>query len=201
MDQEKIHEGFLGIATKGKVYTFNDHEEYNIYEPTSYSGLMALFEEFELKSTDKLVDFGCGLGRVLFYCNQRFLCRVTGIEADKELYQKLLDNKAYYSNRFRERRDEIEVLCGNAVLYDIAPEDNVFYFFNPFTSKIFWDIIEKIDASVKEHPRMVTIIMYYPDEEYKQLLRNRGYVLYRLIKLPEYHYDSDEKMYIYRNYM
>ncbi len=201
MNQERIHEGFLGISTTGKIYTFNDNEDYNIYEPTSYSGLVSLFEEFELKPTDKLVDFGCGLGRVMFYCNQRFLCRVTGIEADEEVYEKLLDNKAYYGARFHGREEEIETILGKAEDYDIQPEDNVFYLFNPFSENIFNIIMDKIEDSLREHPRMITIIMYHATEGYRMILGNRGYSIYRLIRLPEYDYDYYEKIHVYKNYL
>lgn len=199
MNKDRIHENFLGISTTGKVYTFNNSENYYMYEPTSYSGLVALFEDYALNYTDKLVDFGCGLGRVLFYCNQRFLCRVTGIEADRDVYDRLLDNKAYYTNRFHGREDEIELIYGKAEEYDINPDDNVFYFFNPFNSKIFLSVLNKIDESVKEHPRVVSIIIYYALEEYRQLLRNHGYAMYQLVRLPEYQYDYNEKIYVYRN--
>lgn len=201
MNQEKIHERFLGIATTGKIYTFNDNADYNIYEPTSYSGLVSLFEESELNPTDKLVDFGCGLGRVMFYCNQRFLCRVTGIEADEKVYEKLLDNKAYYCSRFHGREEEIEIIFGKAEEYDIQPEDNTFYLFNPFRENIFNIIMDKIELSLKQHPRIVTIIMYHATEEYRMLLRDKGYFMYRLIRLPEYQYDCYEKIHVYRNYL
>lgn len=50
-----------------------------------------------LTKHDRLVDFGCGKGRVLFYVNQRFQCEVCGIEVDEELYELALDNRAYYN--------------------------------------------------------------------------------------------------------
>jgi len=69
-----------------KIYNLNDEEDYHIYEPSSYSALVSLFDEIQLNPQDIVVDFGCGLGRVLFYCNQRFWCRVKGIEIDEEVY-------------------------------------------------------------------------------------------------------------------
>ena len=200
MNQEKIHERFLGVATTGKIYNLNDEEDYHIYEPSSYSALVSLFDEIQLNPQDIVVDFGCGLGRVLFYCNQRFWCRVKGIEIDEEVYERVLDNKAYYSNRFMDREPEIEIILGKAEEYKIQPEENIFYFFNPFSERIFEKILYNIKVSLSEAPRNIKIILYYTQEEYRELLKENHYVMDKLIRLPEYQYDCYEKVYVYRNY-
>lgn len=192
-------EHFLGIESTEIVYNNRFNDDYYRYEPTSYSGLICAFDELEAVMTkyDRLVDFGCGKGRVLFYVNQRFQCEVCGIEVDEELYEAALDNRAYYNTRFRDTWDKIEIINGKAEEYKIHPEDNFFYFFNPFEINIFEKVIDNIIKSVEEHPRRVFVMMYYPKEEYRRHMRYRHFQLYRIARLPAYAMDWDEKVVIY----
>ena len=192
-------EQFLGIESTEIVYNNRYNDDYYRYEPTSYSGLICAFDELEKELTrfDRLVDFGCGKGRVLFYVNQRFQCEVCGVEVDEDLYQIALDNRAYYNTRFRDTAEKIEIINGKAEEYPIQPEDNVFYFFNPFDINIFEQVIRHIVESVEEHPRRVFVLMYYPKEEYIKHMKYNHFTLYKLVKLPSYEMDWDEKVVIY----
>lgn len=192
-------EQFLGIESTEIVYNNRYNDDYFRYEPTSYSGLICAFDALEKEITrhDRLVDFGCGKGRVLFYVNQRFSCEVCGIEVDEALYEQALNNRSYYNTRFRDSMDRIEIIGGKAEDYVIRPEDNIFYFFNPFEINIFSQVIDHIMESVNEHPRRVLVMMYYPKEEYREYLKRKKFVLYQLVKLPTYEMDWDEKVLIY----
>lgn len=134
---------------------------------------------------------------MLFYVNQRFQCEVCGIEVDEDLYELALDNRAYYNTRFRDTSDHIEIINGKAEEYDVRPEDNVFYFFNPFEINIFEQVIAHIMESVQEHPRRVFVMMYYPKEEYLELMKRKHFKFYRMAKLPTYEMDWDEKVVIF----
>ncbi|MDE6760839.1 MAG: class I SAM-dependent methyltransferase [Lachnospiraceae bacterium] len=192
-------ERFLGIESTEIVYNNRFHDDYYRYEPTSYSGLICAFDEMEdvLSKYDRLVDFGCGKGRVLFYVNQRFQCEVCGIEVDEELYEMALDNRAYFNTRFRGSSEKIEIINGKAEEYVIKPEDNVFYFFNPFEINIFEQVMENVLKSVEEHPRRVFVMMYYPKEEYRTYMKRKRFNIYGIARLPAYEMDWDEKVVIY----
>ena len=193
------YEHFLGIESSEIVYNNRYNDDYYRYEPTSYSGLICAFDELEDVMTrfDRLVEFGCGKGRVLFYVNQRFQCEVCGIEVDEELYENALDNVAYYNTQFRDAGDQIEIINGKAEEYEIRPEDNFFYFFNPFEVNIFEKVMEHIMESVAKHPRRVFIMMYYPKDEYLKYMKHKKFKLYGIAKLPTYEMDWDEKVVIY----
>ena len=193
------YEQFLGIESTEIVYNNRYQDDYFRYEPTSYNGLICAFDEMEEVVTkyDRLVDFGCGKGRVLFYVNQRFRCKVCGIEIDPELYEIALDNRAYFNTRFRDSEKDIEILCGKAEEYAINKEDTIFYFFNPFEINIFEQVMERIMDSVKEYPRRIFVMMYYPKEEYCNYMKWDNFSLYRIAKLPSYEMDWDEKVLIY----
>lgn len=193
------YEHFLGIESTEIVYNNRYNDDYFRYEPTSYSGLICAFDALEdvITRYDRLVDFGCGKGRVLFYVNQRFQCEVCGIEVDEDLYELALDNRAYYNTRFRDTSDHIEIINGKAEEYDVRPEDNVFYFFNPFEINIFEQVTAHIMESVQVHPRRVFVMMYYPKEEYLELMKRKHFKFYRMAKLPTYDMDWDEKVVIF----
>ena len=197
-ENDKFEE-FLGIESTEIVYNNRYNDDYYRYEPTSYSGLICAFDELtkDITRYDRLVDFGCGKGRVLFYVNQRFSCEVCGIEVDEELYEQALDNRAFYNTRFRDQQEKIEIIKGKAEEYEIRPEDTIFYFFNPFEINIFSQVIEHIMKSVEEHPRRILVIMYYPKEEYREHLKHKKFILYKVVKLPMYDMDWDEKVVVY----
>src|SRR5699024_1194077 len=77
---------------------------------------------------------------------------------------------------------------GLAEQYEIQPEDNCFYFFNPFSVKIFKQVVYNILASVKEHIRTIEIVLYYPLPEYKRFLQmDTPFQLIQRIKVPNDH--------------
>lgn len=86
MDDEKAFDDFLSIDTTLCIGAEQPTEENNIYQATYYRDLVTLFNAVSMEPEDTLVDFGCGLGRVLFYGNSRHYCRATGIEADADIY-------------------------------------------------------------------------------------------------------------------
>lgn len=197
--EEDRFEKFFGIESAEVVCNNRYNDDYYRYEPTSYSGLICAFDALggEISKYDRLVDFGCGKGRVLFYVNQRYQCEVCGIEIDENLCKIAEENRDDYNKRFQDARNRIEIINGKAEEYNIKPEDTVFYFFNPFEIKIFQRVIDNILDSIQNHPRNIIIMMYYPLQEYRSYLQEKKFSLLKLVKLPEYEKDWNEKMVIY----
>ena len=199
-DYEKMYDAFLGVDTREEEWEEEGvPEEYNRYEVTPYDALSVTCEQLRIKPTDCVVDFGCGKGRILFFFNNYFQCKTKGIEMDAQLYQQLQDNKAYYSVRFREREEMIHLYHMKAQDYKIHKEDNIFYFFNPCSPEHFFTILENIVASIESHARVVTLILYYISDEYLKIIREMCWKQKRMIRLPHYLEDTDEKMYVFQN--
>ena len=76
---------------------------------------------------------------------------------------------------------------------------DIFYFFNPCSPEHFEEILENIVRSIEENFRIVNLILYYAADDYLQIVRDMGWKQKRLIKLPNYAEDTDEKMYIFQN--
>lgn len=153
----------LKIETGGRDDSQEDDYHYP-YEPTPYCVLERLAESGYIEPFDKIIDYGCGKGRVGFFLNYKLNCQVTGIEFDKKIFQQALKNKNYYS-----KNNKVYFVCENAEEHEVA-EEEVFYFFNPFSVEILRSVIGKILDSYYENPRQMILLFYYPNDEYLSYL-------------------------------
>lgn len=192
-------EKLLNIQTSEYQHKFNENYHYNRYEPTSYECLNILFKEYKLNKFESVIDFGCGKGRLNFYINYFFNSYVTGIEMNEELYNLALNNKNNYLKKHNNIEDKISFLCCYAQNYKIKLTDNKFYFFNPFSIQIFTKVIYNVLDSFYINPRVIDIILYYPNEDYIYFLESNSlFELYKEILLPNFSKDPKEKFLIYR---
>lgn len=159
---ERAYDEHLGIHTRGISQWQDNSPHYNRLEPTPYKALDKLTESYSLCKKDKLVDFGCGRGRVLFYMHSKFETPVVGIDYDSKSYEEAISNKYSYLDKQKNINAPILLVNGLAQAYEIKDDENKFYFFNPFSIKIFKLVVNNILESVKIHKRHVDIILYYP---------------------------------------
>ena len=82
--------------------------------------------------------------------------------------------------------------------YRFQPDQSVIYFFNPFSIKVFKIVIEHLLDSLRQHPREVDILLYYPDVTYSNYLQKE--TLFQQIDSVDIytHEDSRERIDIYR---
>ncbi|NMB00114.1 MAG: class I SAM-dependent methyltransferase [Firmicutes bacterium] len=192
----KRYDRELGIRTSGlREWARTDH--YHRYEATPYEALDTLFRSYKIKKHYHVVDFGCGRGRVTFYIHRRFQVPVVGVEAHDKTYEEALDNKSSYRMKAKHIVAPIRLKYGLAEHYEVKPQDNCFYFFNPFSSKVFKKVLANIMASVKSHPRTIDLILYYPLPEYKQVIKEYPFQKINKIRVPGAQ-DTYEKFIIYR---
>ncbi len=171
--KEKYYDDLLNIETRGYQKNFNRSLHYHRYEPTPYSALEQLCKKYELKSSDHVVDFGCGKGRLNFFIHYFFHASVVGIEMNKTFYQEALDNRTSYLKRTKRNSDGIQFQCCLAEKYKIDPLDNVFYFFNPFSVQIFMKVVQNILRSAEKSARDIELVVYYGSKEYIYFLEHQ----------------------------
>ena len=197
--KEYSYDKLLNIKTNGKGIP-NQLSHYHPYEPTPYEALETLFRQYEVKSSDHFVDFGCGLGRLNFFIHFFHHASVVGIEMNEDFHKKALQNRDHYAKKTKNKVEKIIFKNCRAEDYEISEKDNRFYFFNPFSVHIFQHIINRILLSVEESPREVDIILYYPSEDYVFHLENQS--VFRLVQeivIPGYfEKNSNERFLIYR---
>lgn len=197
---EQFYEKLFNIRTSGEQKGFNESIHYHRYEPTSYSALEVLAEEYAFSAADDIVDFGCGKGRFSFYINHFFSSKVTGIEMSKFFYEQAVENQRSYSQTNRNKGDNLFFLNCLAEDYDVTETNNKFYFFNPFSMQIFAKVTKNILSSTGINKRTVDIILYYPSKDYIYFLDNNSvFQLVNEIKVPGmYSTDPGHRFLIYR---
>jgi SAM-dependent methyltransferase len=185
----------LNIKTSDIQMGIHRSLTYHRYEPTPYEALDRLFENYEIKPWDHVVDYGCGKGRLNFYLAHRFGARVTGIEMNEVFYKDCLKNiKAYQGKHLQ----NIEFAKTLAEEYEVPPTANRFYFFNPFTIDIFRTVVNNILLSVEHSYRTVEIILYYPAPDYVFYLENHSMFRLKLeVHLNEYERNINERFLVY----
>ncbi|MCM2533894.1 SAM-dependent methyltransferase [Neobacillus pocheonensis] len=197
---EQFYDALLNIRTVGDQKGFNQSLHYHRYEPTPYLALEQLFNQYELKSSDRIVDFGCGKGRLNFYIHYLFNATVVGVEMNESFYQEAVENRKKYLKRSKNSKDRIHLHCCLAEEYLIDPFDNRFYFFNPFSIQIFMKIIKNILLSVEKSERVIELILYYPAKDYIYFLENdTSFELKEEVIVPNfYEQNPNERFLIYR---
>lgn len=106
---ERMQDKSLYIKTVGIREWGNKSAKFNRYEATPYEALDKLFITYKIDKGDRLVDFGCGRGRVIFYIHNRFHIPVTGIEVNDVTFSEALENKKWYRYNNKDIRAPIKL--------------------------------------------------------------------------------------------
>ena len=159
-DRETLWDAALRIKTAGRDDQNSDEYRYP-YEPTPYSVLERLADSALVGEEDVVLDYGCGKGRVGFFLSCRTKARTIGIEYDERIYRDALENRKSADS---ERKPDF--VLTRAEEYEVPPEVNRCYFFNPFSVEILHKVMARILESWYENPRELFLFFYYPSDEY-----------------------------------
>ena len=168
MSLEMELDKMLKIKTSGRDDSQSNFVNYP-YEATPYSVLEVLSNSGYITKQDKLVDFGCGKGRVDFYLAYYNKATCLGVEYDPRLYNSAMENhkRAISKNR-------VSFININASDYIIDDDVTCCYFFNPFSIQVLKDVIKNLKKSIERNYREIKLFFYYPSDEYLDLLSNIG---------------------------
>ena len=159
-DNERVWDKLLQINTVGRDDTNSDEYRYP-YEPTPYSVLERLAATDLFGKDDVVLDYGCGKGRVGFFLSYRAQAKSIGIEYDKGIYQSALENQ-----KTAHKRAKADFVLTRAEEYEVPPEVNRCYFFNPFSVEILQKVMARIIDSYYADPREILLFFYYPSDEF-----------------------------------
>lgn len=110
----------LHIDTVGRNDRFSTDHLYP-YEPTSYPVLDRLIESRYIGKEDRMLDYGCGKGRVLIYLNHKIGCRAVGVELMDGFYGEALKNVDSYLKHVKAADDgDIEIVHLSAQQYRMS---------------------------------------------------------------------------------
>jgi len=158
IDNENSWDKLLQIKTTGRDELGAD-EYHHPYEPTPYSVLERLAKNGLIGKDDVVLDYGCGKGRVDFFLSYRAKANTIGIEYDNRIYRSALENQ-------ETARSKADFVLIRAEEYEVPPEVNRCYFFNPFSVEILHAVCARIIESWYENPRELFLFFYYPSDEY-----------------------------------
>ena len=150
----------LQIKTSGRDET-NADAYHHPYEPTPYRVLERLAGSGLIEKGDVVLDYGCGKGRVGFFLSYRTKTKIIGIEYDDRLYRSAIENRKTAVSKVK-----ADFILANAEEYEVPPQVNRCYFFNPFSVEILRKVMARIIESYYENPREVFLFFYYPADEY-----------------------------------
>lgn len=170
---EKEWDKKLKIDTCGRLDGHAD-EYHHPYEPTPYSVLERLAESGYITEDNRVIDYGCGKGRVGFFLNYKIGCLVVGIEFDEKICSGALENRKSYVGG---KQNALELICADAKDYRVKDAD-CFYFFNPFSLEILQSVLGKILDSYYEEPRSMQLFFYYPADEYVAYLMTEDELMF-----------------------
>ena len=159
-DQEKSWDKLLQIKTTGRDDTNADQYRHP-YEPTPYSVLERLADSGFFGKEDVLLDYGCGKGRVGFFLSWRTKMKTIGIEYDEQIYFDALENRKTVNSKTKP-----DFVLVSAEAYEVPPDVNRCYFFNPFSVEIFHKVMARILESYYADPREIFLFFYYPEDAY-----------------------------------
>lgn len=194
---DDYHDFRLGIDTGG-YREWEDEPDYYRTESTPYRALQELAYMFPLERDRKLLDFGCGRGRVSFYLNDRFGITSTGLELQMATYNELKRNEENYLEKKGMVLSPFNFVWTSVEDY-VPRDEDVFYFFNPFSVKVFKKAVENIERSLEKNDREAFIILYYPFVDYKYFLEKHT-SFERVLRVPLAWEDDEREVFlIYRH--
>ena len=157
---EQNLDNLLRIKTSGRDDSNADQYRYP-YEPTPYAVLERLANSGLIRKKDVLLDYGCGKGRVDFFLSYQARAKCIGIEYDERIFAAAEENL-----RTAVSAEKVEFRLGNAESFQVPPEVNRCYFFNPFSVEVLRSVLARIIESYYEAPREILMFFYYPSPEY-----------------------------------
>ena len=158
MDHEHTWDKRMQIKTTGRDDT-NADQYHHPSEPTPYCVLERLADSGLIGQLDVVLDYGCGKGRVGFFLSHQAKASTIGIEYDDRIYESALENQSSAVSR-------ADFVLTRAEAYEVPPEVNRCYFFNPFSVEILHKVLARIIESRYEAPREIFLFFYYPSDEY-----------------------------------
>ena len=159
-DLEISWDKLLQIHTTGRDES-NADRYHHPYEPTPYNVLERIAGSGFFGKEDVVLDYGCGKGRVGFFLSYRTKAKTIGIEYDAHIYEDALRNQ-----RTALAKAKADFVLTKAEEYEVPPEVNRCYFFNPFSVEILRKVMARILESYYMDPREMFLFFYYPSDDF-----------------------------------
>ena len=143
-----------------------------IYMPVSYIMLEDIFRQFPPSPRHHFVDIGCGKGRALCLAACNDFHHLTGIDFSKELCEDAIQNLSIIQQQHP--GISFTVINNDAFYFQIPPDADFIFLFNPFDEIILSGVVKNIMQSIHKFPRSIRVI--YANPLYKHLFLRAGFL-------------------------
>ncbi len=151
------------------------------YMPVNYFTIEQLLSHLpENAKQGAFLDIGCGKGRALCVAAAFGFKKVVGIDFAKEM----IDAAGINLNQTKISHPALqyELLWKDISNFDIEKEVSTVFLFNPFDEILMRTVIQKMNTSLKNHPRSFYVL--YASPRHEELFFAEGYdVIFRVKKL------------------
>lgn len=178
---EKLRGIDLTQVENNKRLGLEEFGEGIFYAPSEKVDLINLFNQLDIKTSDKILDLGAGKGAAMLLMDEYGFNEVKGVEISKDLC--FIANKNFQ----KLSKDHLKVIESDARDYTDLDNFNYFYFFHPFPYDVFDEVLKNIYQSTERKPRFVCLIYYNP--AYDDLFKKKAW-LTLLKKVEGWRYDT-----------
>jgi precorrin-6B methylase 2 len=145
------------------------------YQPTRVRYFRAVLRVLPIPHDSVFVDLGAGKGRLLLLAAQsgRFR-KVVGVEFSAELCRTAEQNIRSFQRHYA-GNVTFEVVHADAADYEVQPDQNVFFMFNPFGPVVMQQVIQRVGQSLEDAPRRIWVICLGLRKGCPSILAGGGY--------------------------
>lgn len=134
------------------------------YFPSSYLFMREALAQID-PNGQVFVDYGCGKGRAMLFASTLPFKQIIGVELSPSLAEQARSNLSRYYRRTGKTSPSFSIAIADARNFNVPPDATILYFFNPFDAAILTEVADKILFSVREAPRVCTVIYVKPVHE------------------------------------
>lgn len=133
--------------------------EATCYRPTRGRPFRSLLRALMPTPAGTFVDYGCGKGRVLLLAAEHGFTDLVGVE----LSGSLSAVARAQLGALKQRRPELSyrIVQGDAACFEPPATASVFYFYNPFSTRIMVRCLSRIAASLAANPRPHVVVYHH----------------------------------------
>lgn len=160
---DELKERHFGISTSSFVDLpeLAHRSECERYEPLDYGSIYTIMSRLRISPADSLLDYGCGMGRVIVVACTRPFRSVIGVEVSPALCRIARANVSNARNV--SQASSVEIVEADATEFEVPDHVTVFWFFNPFYGAVMAKVIARIQASLRRTPRRIVLVHVVPD--------------------------------------
>ena len=132
-------------------------ERANDYSPTP-DKLIETLEKFHISAKDAILDLGSGKGYAMYLMSKYGFGKIGGVELSELLCDIAKDNL----DKMMPKGLNWEVINCDAGKWDGYEKYNYFFMYNPFPREVLIEVKRRIEESIIERPRKVTLLYLMP---------------------------------------